>query len=674
MFFFFFNDYLEEIREAAESANIKSIINSEEYYFQKALDKYNEFKQLIVEDTILDNLIAQSNEKPFSYEKLLEKSQLNMQEYKVLIIIGELVSYIDKSAAMKNKFNEYDDKRTMAHTSVRQNIWLQSFLKLKRDINLDELPDGVKNAIRYLLEPDKTISVFSDKRKEEILNFIFQGKDGDLFECMHEIGIRSKNPMNDGYVYSAILHSKKIRKLWETDKKGNALIIDHQKTWAFAPGEDAYMWDEFIEKGIMAIGWGKVSDLKKFNTKDEMKEQLKIAYGTQSNHRNSGLALWQFCYEIQIGDKIYAKVGMKTLLGIGEVTSDYEYDDNTEEYKHVRHVKWLKTGRWELSEKFAIKTLTDITDFEEFCESLEKIVNESEPSKDETADVPEAIYELYSKQDFLSDVFIRDDQYDTLLVLLQRKKNIILQGAPGVGKTFAAKRLAYSIMGVKDEERVKVVQFHQSYSYEDFVMGYRPDDKGFSLKFGVFYKFCKHAETNPNKPYFFIIDEINRGNLSKIFGELLMLIEADKRSEKIVLTYSDLEFSVPDNVFIIGMMNTADRSLAMIDYALRRRFSFFELEPAFGVKMFEQYLHDKDVDAVLTKRIITKLNYLNNKIETDPNLGSGFRIGHSYFCDCENINSGWYETIIRYEIAPLLEEYWFDDIETAKSLIDELLR
>ncbi|GHV36835.1 hypothetical protein FACS1894187_12170 [Synergistales bacterium] len=161
---------------------------------------------------------------------------------------------------------------------------------------------------------------------------------------------------------------------------------------------------------------------------------------------------------------------------------------------------------------------------------------------------------------------------------------MILQGAPGVGKTFAAKRLAFSIIGKEDDRRVKIVQFHQSYSYEDFVMGYRPDGRGFCLAEGPFYQFCKIAEKDDDdRPYFFIIDEINRGNLSKIFGELLMLIENDKRGEKnaLRLLYKDEDFFVPENVHIIGMMNTADRSLAMIDYALRRRFVFFDMEPAF---------------------------------------------------------------------------------------------
>ena len=176
---------------------------------------------------------------------------------------------------------------------------------------------------------------------------------------------------------------------------------------------------------------------------------------------------------------------------------------------------------------------------------------------------------------------MQQEDYEKLVDILKIKKNIILQGAPGVGKTYAAKRLAYSIMGEKDVERVMMVQFHQSYSYEDFIMGYRPTATGFELKKGVFYNFCKKAEIDTDRDYFFIIDEINRGNLSKIFGELFMLIENDKRGIPLQLLYADEKFSVPRNAYLIGMMNTADRSLAMLDYALRRRFAFVDLKPGF---------------------------------------------------------------------------------------------
>ena len=266
--------------------------------------------------------------------------------------------------------------------------------------------------------------------------------------------------------------------------------------------------------------------------------------------------------------------------------------------------------------------------------------------------------EKYDKSNFLNDVYISDRRYDALENLLLRKKNLILQGAPGVGKTFAAKRLAYAIMGEKDDNKVMQVQFHQNYSYEDFVMGYKPNDEGgFEMKSGIFYRFCKHAAADREHKYFFIIDEINRGNLSKIFGELLMLIENDYRDKPILLAYKDELFAVPSNVYIIGMMNTADRSLAMIDYALRRRFSFFEMSPGFDAPSFMKYLQEKN-DPKL-ESLISAIIKLNEIITDDDSLGSGFCIGHSYLC---NLGSDYdLSSIVEYDIIPMLREYWFDN-------------
>jgi MoxR-like ATPase len=286
----------------------------------------------------------------------------------------------------------------------------------------------------------------------------------------------------------------------------------------------------------------------------------------------------------------------------------------------------------------------------------------------------------FSKEDALVELFIDESRFDEMLESLNIKKNIVLQGPPGVGKTFIAKRLAYAFMEEKDTERVQMIQFHQSYSYEDFIQGYRPgNDCTFALKNGVFYEFCQKARNNGSKPYFFIIDEINRGNLSKIFGELLMLIETDKRGPDyaVPLTYSPKElFHIPANLYLIGTMNTADRSLAMVDFALRRRFRFIDLEPAFENDKFKQNLL-KRTEASLVDLIITRMTDLNNKIAAEnKNLGRGFCIGHSFFCPedgTDHLTQTWYKQIIRTEIAPLIREYWFDREETAIQYIDRLL-
>lgn len=291
--------------------------------------------------------------------------------------------------------------------------------------------------------------------------------------------------------------------------------------------------------------------------------------------------------------------------------------------------------------------------------------------------------DVYGIAEALDGLFIEEQKFNEILDLLRQKKNLILQGPPGVGKTFVCKRLAYALMGEKAQHQLGMVQFHQSYSYEDFIQGYRPSGTGFRLKNGIFHEFCEKAKNDPGGTYVFVIDEINRGNLSKVFGELMLLIESDKRGPEwaIPLTYSedaDDLFYIPENLYLIGLMNTADRSLAMVDYALRRRFGFAELTPGFDTDEFQQYMADSGADAEFVADLVGRLESLNAKISADTaNLGPGYCIGHSFFCSVpEGIEPdwGWYTRIIKTEIEPLIREYYFDDQKQASTLVEALLR
>ena len=457
------------------------------------------------------------------------------------------------------------------------------------------------------------------------------------------------------------------------EKKGAAIADDDVDTvhyWIYAPGENSCMWEEFYSEGIMAIGWGEIGDLKTFDSKDAMKSKMKETFDASLSYKNAAHATWQFVNDMKIGDIVFVKKGMHQLVGRGVVSSDYEYDaDRNDKYGNIRKVNWTHKGEWPHPGQAVMKTLTDITSYTDYVEKLNALF------EDESAEDVEEVsknYPVYTEDDFLDEVFMTEEEYSKLVGILKAKKNVILQGAPGVGKTFAAKRLAYSVMGVKDIDRVMMVQFHQSYSYEDFIMGFRPSTTGFELKKGAFYNFCKKAEIDSDNDYFFIIDEINRGNLSKIFGELFMLIENDKRGIELQLLYSDEKFAVPANVYIIGMMNTADRSLAMLDYALRRRFAFFEIKPGFETDGFREYRMSLDNDKF--NKLINCVENLNSVIASDESLGEGFCIGHSYFCNLEvdKIDNECLYGIVEYELIPLLKEYWFDEPTKVKDWSNNL--
>ena len=585
--------------------------------------------------------------------------------------------------------------------------------------------------------------------------------------------------------------------------------------WVIAPGKKGKHWEQFLENGVIAIGWPDVGDLRGYSNRDALQEALSEHYDPEGSNKNSGLGLWNFARTMKPGDILFAKSGRKQIIGRGVVTSDYRFDENVGDFPHIRSVDWQSTRTVDLPANIGIptKTLTSVDQHPEFVAFVESFYAEdseqadrrhwwlnaspkiwdfnamavgetqtytalnekgnkrqkykyfeqvrpgdmvigylSHPSKQIVAiceitkgmketdgvgfefqkleDVPRPIawenlkgtpqlrecepilnnqgslfkltadeFEFlrnlideqevakeaitpYSREDALKDLFMSEEEFDRILSLLKRKKNIVLQGPPGVGKTFVARRLAYALMKQKDEQRAPMVQFHQSYSYEDFIQGFRPDGNGsFHLRSGTFHTLCRQAQRDIKNDYFLIIDEINRGNLSKIFGELMMLMEADKRGSEFALqlTYSESSedtFYIPENLHLIGTMNTADRSLALVDYALRRRFAFINLEPELESKAFHETLQSAGAGVDLIDRIRTRVGALNLEIRKDDrNLGRGYCIGHSFFCPPEKgtADEAWYREVIEYEIAPLLREYWVDDEDRAKTEIDKLV-
>jgi 5-methylcytosine-specific restriction protein B len=287
----------------------------------------------------------------------------------------------------------------------------------------------------------------------------------------------------------------------------------------------------------------------------------------------------------------------------------------------------------------------------------------------------------YTRAEALAELFSSETALAAALAGLQRRRNLLLQGPPGTGKTFLARRLAWLLLGARDESRIELVQFHPSYGYEDFMLGFRPDAQGrFHLVPGVLPLLCQRAATDPTRPYFLLIDEVNRGNVPRIFGELLLLLEADKRgpTHALRLPYAPPDapkFYVPENLYVIGTLNLADRSLSPLDYALRRRFAFVALAPQFGAPL-RQLLAARQVPAALIEQLCTRMLALNQTIADDPELGPDFEIGHSYFCQPPASPAeapAWLRLIFEQEIGPLLADYWREQPATAATQLRKLL-
>lgn len=559
--------------------------------------------------------------------------------------------------------------------------------------------------------------------------------------------------------------------------------------WLYSPGEQASNWDEFYESGIMGLGWDLIGDLGKYNSQNDIEKALKKSEDTKSDQLINAKALWQFANDMKPGDIVFAKKGKKLIIGKGVVTSDYFFDEERSELKHVRSVNWTNKGVWKNPSSEIIKTLTLIDNIQE-AEKLNALFKD----------------DLQFKNDFSW--------------MLHESKNLILRGAPGTGKSYLAKEIAADIVtngqlidgkpikfaDLSDEQKKQVafVQFHPNYDYSDFVEGLRPkinDDgtMGFELKDGIFKSFVAQARKNyedslktledieketsvqelmmeffssidfgkdlfktisgtefkinsiddehisieipenqtanklslrvdevrkmlesdvnfamikdvtsffgktfatqaysydfaiykaikakkakvPKTPakqtelkkFVFIIDEINRGEISKIFGELFYSIDPGYRGRdgEIFTQYSNMhsdpneKFYIPDNVYIIGTMNDIDRSVDSFDFAMRRRFRFVELKASEQLKMLDSLKDDVKEDAK------HRMEELNKAIVKEKELNENYQIGAAYFLKLNYLD---FDKLWTDYLEPLLHEYvrgMYDESDIMKRLAD----
>ncbi|MEM9718657.1 MAG: AAA family ATPase [Bacteroidota bacterium] len=458
-----------------------------------------------------------------------------------------------------------------------------------------------------------------------------------------------------------------------------------QAVWKFCP-PTLKTWESFYQKGFMALKESEeeVGDLTQYESPATLGEAAGMA------PQRAVIQSLKHFRDANIGDIVIAAKGKSTILGVGIITGSYTYQERKSDFPHMRKVDWVITRA--LSVKAIRLPGRDFIPLVNWSE-IQALYQEHYPELTATLaalhvspasftleDPEQYLYKSFTREDALHSLFLSEQEFDTIVSVLLRKKNLILQGPPGVGKTFLAKQLAFACMGFKDESRVEWVQLHPSYAYEDFVQGIRPSPEGgFERRDGIFYKFCLRAKKDPIRNYFFILDEINRANLSNVLGELFMLLEADKRRVEFAmpLTYgknSMEKFYIPPNLHLIGTMNTADRSLAPIDFALRRRFAFVELTPQFG-KKFQAHLDFLGISSALQEKISQRISEVNQRIREHPYLGKGYEIGHSFFChkNPTEEEDNWYQMIIQTEIGPLLESYWPDEPERVQELVTLLL-
>ena len=496
------------------------------------------------------------------------------------------------------------------------------------------------------------------------------------------------------------------------------------RVWLIGTGSAAREWSRFRSRNEISIGFAysgeQVGDLATMN-REQIHARVKALSGVR-NPKNDSRACWEFAHEIREGEFVVARAGNSRLLAFGRVVGPYTFDRSAADYAHARRVEWLDIRDRVMPDRVLLptKTLTEMSQYPDIVDLMlgrrtpiaERCMEQQghdaasidaffkQPAFEIAAlagtldaapppSVATAAEDAPTLESIDSESFASLGELQSIMAALATKRAVVLQGSPGTGKTFLAQKIAHHFAGSMD--RVHRVQFHPAYSYEDFVRGIRPTATGFAVENGPLVRISDEAKRAPRDQFVLFIDEINRGNVAKILGEALSLIEVDKRDPKhrvkLGLAHDGShDFWIPPNVAVLATMNTADRSIALVGYALRRRFAFIRLAPAYDRAEFSDWLLEQfapgadegasanDRSRVVARSIIDGMRSINELIVSDKSFGDGFAIGHSFFCTFDprhgEAPERWATRVFEQEIRPLIDEYCVEHPALRRKLLE----
>lgn len=659
-------EYEEKIKSSIEIAikNMGSYVEEdmikEEFSFQKLEEKWSEFKNFQISNNTLDELKSEMESLDrFRSQEILDKYKNDETKYNFIQLINEVVSYIDLNGFNKNIYNKYEDKRTLALTFVRQKDWVRNLISYKKYNDLDKLTEVVRNVIMYINSPESKITGFVNYKLIQFCKLLdpkikIENNYSALCTKIHQelakYNIEVKNEKNRGIVYGKLMFEASLVKLWDIET--TYLKLQPYKTKGLSRGEiDNYLNDNIIVSSDRSLE--RNTNYNIFFVFDEIKGIMFL--GTFSSQA------------VKDENNIYYRKFVKLYDPIGNI----EDMPNNKSWANKRSSRSVIVCNDKIEfENYVLNKVFDL-DIDNLLTQIDKM-----EIKNETIDLQKyntKVAENKNVEDNKDNIendnndkedFIYEKEIETPL-------NMILYGPPGTGKTYNTVNYAVSVVEKKEieevveesktnredvfsrykkylsEKKIVFTTFHQNYSYEEFIQGIRAntnntDQLSFVKEDGIFKDLVERAKNDPEHYYVMVIDEINRGNISRIFGELITLIEDDKRlnqpNETMVTLPSKEVFGVPSNIFILGTMNTADKSIALIDIALRRRFEF--------IPMYTDYSLIKEFEQIL-KPI--------NKAIYEKKRSADYMIGHAFFV---NKTMDDLEKIINNKIIPLLNEYF----------------